>query len=108
MVFDPQGTVLASSARLHGAIPVLPGGVLAHARATGEHRLSWQPEPGIREAIVVVSARKGQLGYVVAGRSLRETERLKQQVLHLIALGCLGILVGLLPVVAAFKRPDLS
>ena len=108
MLFDREGAPLASSARLHGVAPVLPVGVFAHARARGEHRLSWQPEPGIREAIVVVAVGRGQLGYVVAGRSLRGTERRKLQVLHLFAMGCLGILLGLLPVVAAFKRQDLS
>ena len=108
MVLDRDGRPLASSARLRGVTPALPAGVLVHARAQGEHRLSWQPEPGIREAIVVVAVGRGQLGYVVAGRSLRETEGRKLQVLHLFAIGCLGMLVALLPVVAVFKRPDLS
>jgi hypothetical protein len=78
VVYDAAGAPLAGSGKLHGALPVLPGGVLEHARAQGGHRLSWQPQAGVRQALVVVPVSSG--GFVVAGRSLREVEARKRQV----------------------------
>jgi hypothetical protein len=39
---------------LHGAIPQLPEGVFAAAKAQGEDVFTWEPEAGIRQAIVVM------------------------------------------------------
>jgi hypothetical protein len=47
---------------------------------------SWQPGPGLRQALVIVPVRTGSAGFVVAGRSLREVEARKLQVLHLALL----------------------
>jgi len=71
MIFDDSGNVLASSATLHGAIPVYPSGVLDYTRQKGEDRVTWQPETGVRMATVVVRYAKG---LVLAGRSLKEVE----------------------------------
>ena len=37
-----------------------------------ETRFSWQPRPGVRQAVVLVRAGNGQ--YVASGRSMREVE----------------------------------
>ncbi len=76
--YDTAGRPLWSSASLHGALPSPPGGVFAQADG-GEHRLSWQPAPGVREALVIVPM-PGR-GYLLAGRSLHEAEARKAQVL---------------------------
>ena len=82
-----SGTPLAGSGRLHGAMPRMPGEVLPFARAHGGHRLSWQPEAGVRQALVIVPVRGGGKDrFVVAGRSLREVEQRKRQVLRYLAL----------------------
>jgi hypothetical protein len=73
-VFDDSGGVAASSARLHGAVPELPAGVLEYARNHGEDRITWQPEEGVRIAAVIVRYRGSASGFVLAGRSLREVE----------------------------------
>jgi len=86
VVYDGAGAPVAGSGKLHGALPNLPGGVLEHARAQGGHRLSWQPEPGVRQALVVVPVRGRGAGFVVAGRSLREVEARKGQVLEFLGL----------------------
>ena len=97
VVYDAAGAPMASSGQLHGAAPKLPGGVLEHALAQGGHRLSWQPEVGVRQALVVVPLRAGAAGFVVAGRSLREVEARKRQAMEfLLLLWGLG-LGGLLP-----------
>ena len=61
---------------------MLPSGVFAFARAHAGHRLSWQPRQGLRQALVVQPV--AGKGFVVAGRSLRETEARKDQVLRLV------------------------
>jgi hypothetical protein len=84
-VFDASGKAVASSGLLHGQMPLLPPGVFDSVRAQGEDRITWQPEPGVRIASVVVGIGSGQTGFVMAGRSLRETERRVDQ---------LGLLLG--------------
>lgn len=78
--YDTGGRPLWSSARLRGALPAPPAGVFAHA-VGGEHRLSWQPAAGIREALVIVPL-PGR-GYLLAGQSLHEAEARKTQVMGL-------------------------
>ena len=103
VVYDAAGAPLASSGRLHGAAPKLPEGVLAYALAHQGHRLSWQPEAGVRQALVAVPVRTGTAGFAVAGRSLREVEERKRQVLEFMAmlwaggLAALALLALLLP-----------
>jgi len=98
-VTDDKGTILSSSARLHGNARTVPVGVLDHARATGEVRVTWQPEPGVRMATVVVHNRTG--GFVIAGRSLEESEARTAAYGKLILAGWFATLIGLLVIVTA-------
>jgi hypothetical protein len=95
IVLDDSGKVLASSATLRGATRSVPQGVLTHARASGEERVTWQPESGVRIASVVEHYGGTTGGFVVAGRSLQETEERVVQFQHLILLGWALTLVGL-------------
>lgn len=70
-VYDAAGAVVESNAMLDGQVPVLPAGVLENAKQKGQNRVTWEPKEGVRIA-AVVTAYDG--GYVLAGRSLRETE----------------------------------
>ena len=101
IVFDAKGAVLGASGALRGNVPRLPAGVLDYVRNRGEERVSWQPVGGVRVASVVVSYSGAQQGYVLAGRSLEETENRISQFGNLIALAWLATLVGLLVVIAA-------
>ncbi len=74
IVYDAAGKVAAANVSLHGQTPVIPDGVLEYARAHGEDRISWQPEAGVRSAVVVMSVAEGKGGFVLAGRSMREIE----------------------------------
>jgi hypothetical protein len=94
-VFDTNGTVLASTARLDGRAepPVPPAGVLRAAQTHGRNSLSWQPRPGVRAAIVVQrwQAADGQgAGTVLVGRSLKEVER-REQLTLLASAGGMGV-----------------
>ena len=84
VVFDANGHPLASSGQLDGAPPGPPTGVLDAAVAKGSNRVTWQPRAGVRVATVTVPWRGGT---VMAGRSLREVERLEDQALALVVAG---------------------
>lgn len=94
IVYNPSGDVLVSSARLAGRTPTLPSGVLRDATPDHENRLTWQPQPGVRLASVVVATPQG---YVLAGRSLREVERRERDAELVIGaawLASLGVLAA--------------
>src|SRR5438552_1376303 len=70
IIYDNQGHIFSSSATLHGKVPDIPNGVFTDARRVGELRFTWQPEPGVRQAAVLVSYNGNNVGFVLAGRSL--------------------------------------
>jgi hypothetical protein len=78
IIYDAQGRPAAATGLLHNQIPSVPAGVLQSALNRQEDRVTWQPEPGLRIALVVrpfVNAKTGQPGgFVAVGRSLWETE----------------------------------
>jgi hypothetical protein len=100
-VTDESGTIIASSATLHGQPRNVPKGILDNARSNGEWRVTWQPEPGVRMATVTVHNRGPGGGFVVVGRSLLESETRTATYGKLILLGWLATLVGLAVVIAA-------
>jgi len=104
IVLDADGKVLAASASLRGSVPGVPKGVLDYVRDRGEDRITWQPIGGVRIASVVVSYSGARSGYVLAGRSLEETQHRVTQFGSLIGLAWAATLVGLLVVVAAGNR----
>jgi len=94
VIYDASGTPIASSALLNNTIPVPPHGVFDYAKKYGEDRITWQPEPGVRIATVIVPYNNG---FVLAGRSLREVEKREDNIEHLAGLGWLAsiVLLGL-------------
>ncbi len=104
VIFDTGGKPIAASGLLHGQAPTLPAGVLDYTRQHGEDRISWQPEPGVRSAAVVVSAGGGQAGYVLAGRSLREVEKRIDQLAPLFAAAWLAAVGASFGLVALFEK----
>jgi hypothetical protein len=75
MIFDSNGKVLVSSALLNGKVPTIPSGIFDFVNAKGEDRVTWQPEAGVLEALVVDRYSVGSVsGYVAAGTSLKESE----------------------------------
>ena len=93
VVFDASGKPVASSAQLNGQTPTIPPGVFHSVRQNGEDRITWQPQPGVRSAIVVVPIRGSGGGFVLAGRSLREVEKREDDLLHIDLLGWAAILI---------------
>jgi hypothetical protein len=70
-VYGPAGDVLATDATLNGDPPQIPSGVRLAATASGRDTVTWQPQAGLRIALVVVPFPGGT---VASGRSLRLVE----------------------------------
>lgn len=83
IIYDVNGKVLASEAKLNGKTPVLPSGVLDSAKNSGEDRFTWQPQQGVRLATVIVPYSNG---YVLVGRSLYQTEKWEDELIQMVAL----------------------
>jgi hypothetical protein len=80
--FDVNRAPVYSTASLDGNIPIPPKGVFQFAKTNGENRLTWQPEDGIRSAIVLTYySNATSAGYVLVGRSLAESEDLTRELL---------------------------
>lgn len=73
-LFLEGGGPIAGSGTLDGKLPTLPPGVFDFTRQNGQDGITWQPQPDVRSAIVVVHYNGLQSGFVLAGRSLREVE----------------------------------
>jgi hypothetical protein len=89
IVFDATGKPIASSAQLDGQTPTIPPGVFDYVRQHGEDRITWQPQPGVRSAVVVTQFQGPNPGFVLAGRSLREVEIREDNILHIVEIGWL-------------------
>jgi hypothetical protein len=92
VVFDDSGKAIASSGLLHNQMPALPPGVFDYVRQRGEDRITWQPEVGVRSAAVITRITGQKPGFVMAGRSLRESEARSDQLLLLISAGGIATL----------------
>jgi hypothetical protein len=88
-IYDTSHQLVAASATLHGELLAPPSGVFDNALTNGMNVLTWQPEAGVRSAIVV-KAYPG--GYVLAGRSLQTVEERETSLEQLLFIGGLATL----------------
>ena len=107
IIFDATGKPIASSVQLNGQTPTIPSGVFDYVRQNGEDRITWQPQSGVRSAIVVTQFKGPNSGFVLAGRSLREVEIREDDIMHLILLGWIAILLVTLLATAILFRLSL-
>ena len=108
IVFDANGKPVASSAQLNGQTPTVPSGVFDSVRKNGEDRITWQPQNGVRSAIVVTQFKGSNSGFVLAGRSLRETEKLEDTIFSLFTFNWLGLVALTFPIIAILLRKPLN
>jgi hypothetical protein len=97
IVYDSGGKPVLGTALLSGQIPSLPAGIFEYTAKAGEDRVSWQPNPQTRIALVVV---KYDNGFAASGRSLLETEIRESQALLPVGLAYFSAL--LLLILSAF------
>lgn len=115
-VYDGSGMPLESSAVLNNAPPKPPAGVFDESgwkrgilasnvakTAVPENRVTWQPEPGVRIALVIVPV-EGSEYFVVAGRNMREVERRTSVFTTTLGIGWLFTLFATLVAVALTRR----
>lgn len=84
-LYNAGGTLTYSTGYIGTAPPVLPAGVLAAAKTEGIYAVTWQPTATVRLAAVVAYTTQGN--YIVAARSLAETEKREHNLL-LMAVIC--------------------
>ncbi|GAC1386409.1 MAG: hypothetical protein NVS1B7_5120 [Candidatus Saccharimonadales bacterium] len=87
-IYDNQGRPIVSSGKLDGRDPLIPLAVINYTKVHQEHRVTWQPRPNVRVAVVLnrYVGRSGDVGYVMVGRNVREVERRLNQLLIYSAL----------------------
>ena len=93
-IFDDQGNLISSNATLKGEVFHLPSGVFDYTRSHAIDKVTWQPEPAVRQAIVVRRF-QGQTtaGFVLAGRSLNEVETRISMLMENVAIGWVAMMV---------------
>lgn len=109
-IYDASGNALVSSGTLNGTMPQPPRGVFDDTRTglplivghhftssfpQNENRISWQPNPSVRQAIVVVWAPQAKQ-FVVIGRNMREVENRIGTLGTMFFLGWLGLMAATL------------
>ncbi|HEV7166764.1 MAG TPA: hypothetical protein VGN49_02230 [Micrococcaceae bacterium] len=100
-VYHGDGTPIVGTGTLAGSVPRLPDGVIDSALRTGQDRATWQPQPGVRYAVVARAARAagdtGDTGdtVVVAGQNLQPSESRDRLVQLFLGLGWLGSVLAI-------------
>jgi hypothetical protein len=103
IIFNEEGIAMASNATLDGSVPKPPRGVFCSCGG-GENRVTWQPRRGVRIASVIVHHGGAEPGFVLAGRSLRESERRTARIGALLFVLWVVTALGSLAVIAAITR----
>lgn len=106
-VYDASGKVTVTSGVLNGQQIAVPKGVLDYAKEHGENRVTWAPENGTRQAIIVRYYTTGSdEGYVVIGRSLRETEKTLGELAMLLVITWLSgsVILFVMSFLIAYKK----
>ena len=92
VLYNSDKQPVSGNGYLDGTLPTIPSGVFDIAKTNGEHIVTWQPRKGIRQAIVV-TAIKNSGGFVVSGRSLRETEDRTSKITFLVLFGWISSII---------------
>jgi hypothetical protein len=97
VIFNDGGAPIASSAVLNNKTPVPPAGVFKYVATHEDHRFTWQPQPGVRAAVVMRKLEGTRHGFVLVGRSLREVENRVGEVAFVVLLSwIIGLVLSFL------------
>ena len=106
-VYDAEKRPIHSNGYLHRRLPSPPTGIFDAAKQKTENRFTWQPEPGVRIAMVVIYMNSPGIGFVGVGRSLRETEIREANLVKTIFAGyvlCFVLLIVLFLLFPAIEK----
>lgn len=96
-IYDRDFNPILGNGYYLNALAKVPKGVLQQPGAGISNKVTWQPAPGVRQALVVYTIpRADGTVYVVSGRSMREGELRISQIGMLVALGTVVIMIGVL------------
>lgn len=96
VLYDSNSKPVKSSGFINGMIPQLPAGVFDFVKSHKEDMVTWQPQPGIRMAMVVVAVQSPNVSFVAVGRSLNEVEVREGNLLTMVIISwllCVGIII---------------
>lgn len=71
IITDESGKTVVTTGQIGTNSPTPPKGVFDAAKKSGQNRVTWQPQKGVRIALVVIPYNHG---FVAVGRSLKEIE----------------------------------
>ena len=95
VLYNKDGKPIQSTGLLDGNLPKLPAGVFDFTKKKQEDVISWQPNTGVRMAMVIESVQSPNVGFVAAGRSLQEVEKRISNLTKMVFIGwifCIGII----------------
>ena len=96
VLYNANGKPLRSSGYFNGKMPELPAGVFNVAKTNGEHEVTWQPQMGVRMALVILYSNTSPVGFIAAGRSLQEVEIREHNMVVMILIGwimCIAVIL---------------
>ncbi len=93
-VYDKDGTLLEASAMIDDLPPKPPVGVFEYTKLYGEDRVTWQPNPLTRIALVVRSVPNDSGWFVAAGRNMREVEKREANLSGTVGIALIVLLIG--------------
>ena len=95
-LYNDKGEPVASTGLLNGRMPSLPKGVFDVANKNGENVFTWQPQTGVRVAVVLQSLRSSSYSFVAVGRSLVEVEKREENLRWIVLISwllCIGVIM---------------
>ena len=95
-LYNDRKEPVLSSGMLNGKMPSLPQGVFDFAKKYGQNVFTWQPERGVRMAVVLQAVQAPSYSFVAVGRSLYEIEKREQNHLFMTLVSwllCMGVIL---------------
>lgn len=95
-IYNKNGEPIQSTGFINGQLPKIPKGVFDFTNKNDEDVFTWQPQRGVRMAMVVKKIKSSQTGFVAAGRSLKEVEKRESDLTTMVFVAwlvCMGIIV---------------
>ena len=94
--YNKNGEPVQSTGFLDGQLPRIPKTVLDFTERNQEDVVTWQPQSGIRLAMVIESVKSPLIGFVAVGRSLKEVEKRESTLVTMVLVAwlvCVGVVL---------------
>jgi hypothetical protein len=95
-LYNKNGEPVQSTGFLDGQWPRMPRGVFEFTNKNQEDILTWQPQRGVRMAMVVEAVRSPVIRFVAVGRSLMGVEKRESNLVMMVLVAwlvCMGIIL---------------